>query len=90
MSTEHNAEYESPMAVWSCKIGWAPGASLPHGADAPMREAVARAFKELTGMDAEVIFSGWGDELTEDELIVLGYSPSGIDEFDGTNGANDV
>lgn len=57
------------MRVWDCKIGWA--GELPQGADLPMREAVGRAFIQLTGAEPEFIFSGWGGALTEVELAVV-------------------
>ena len=55
------------MKIWSCKIGEVPEGSLPHGADHPMRIAVTRAYRELTGRDPEFIFSGWGATLTDSE-----------------------
>lgn len=55
------------MATWSCKIGEADRDKLPDGADSPMRTAVARAYKELTGEEPKFIFSGWGAELTQVE-----------------------
>ena len=55
--------------VWQAKIGFAPW--LPTGADLPMREAIERAFINLTGHTPEFIFSGWGAELTESELAVV-------------------
>lgn len=55
--------------IWGCKIGEV--ASVPPGADAPMREAVERAYKELTGEEAVFNFSGWGEELTEGERAVV-------------------
>lgn len=36
-----------------------------------MRDAVARAFKELTGIDNAFIFSGWGDDLPEKYRAVI-------------------
>lgn len=36
-----------------------------------MREAVARAYREITGRDPDFIFSGWGAELTEGECAVV-------------------
>jgi hypothetical protein len=56
-----------PLQIWSCKIGECPDASVPCGADNPMRDAVADAYKRLTGHDPSFIFSGWNDELTEYE-----------------------
>lgn len=59
------------MRIWECKIGEADDALLPAGCDLPMRKAVARAYKEITGQDPNFIFSGWGAELTviERELV---------------------
>lgn len=51
--------------VWDCKVGYA--GDLPPGSDLPMRDAIARAFRELTGEEPEFIFSGWAGELTEAE-----------------------
>lgn len=59
------------MKIWTCKIGATTEAELPYGADWPMREAVARAFREITGREAEFCFSGWAGELTEAELAVV-------------------
>lgn len=57
--------------IWYCKIGEV--ASLPEvgGADLPMRKAVERAYKELTGEEPVFTFSGWGAELTEPERAVV-------------------
>lgn len=59
--------------IWSCKIGEA--IPLTKGADLPMREAVARAYEEITGMEPVFIFSGWGAELTESERAVVEDRP---------------
>ncbi len=40
-----------------------------------MRLAVERAFKELTGQDAEATFSGWGGTFTRSELAVINQRP---------------
>lgn len=55
--------------IWYCKIG--ESASVPDGADFPMREAIERAYKEVTGEEAVFCFSGWGAELTEPERAVV-------------------
>ena len=60
---------DGPHGVWLCKIGQAGG--LPSGSDAPMRNAVARAYRDLTGEDPEFIFSGWRHSLTESERAVV-------------------
>lgn len=57
--------------VWSCKIGIKGAVTLPNGADYPMRQAAAQAFKEITGVDCEFIFSGWAGELTDGERRVI-------------------
>lgn len=61
----------SDTRVWSCKIGFASDGELPDGADRPMREAVRRAFVELTGREPDFAFTGWGAELSETELEVV-------------------
>jgi len=63
-----------PMAGekwWSCLIGPAHPDELPGGADAPMREAVGKAFKILTGTDDLALFSGWGDHPNEPQRAVI-------------------
>lgn len=59
------------MKTWFCKIGEADPDALPEGADAPMREAVAKAYFDLTGDHSNFIFSGWGAELDEGERAVV-------------------
>lgn len=56
--------------IWTCTIGGVVG-ELPQGADLPMRQAVQRAFLELTGTHAEFTFSGWGESLTEAQRSVV-------------------
>lgn len=55
--------------IWSCKIGETD--AIPAGADLLMRNAVASAYRELTGTMPGFIFSGWGAELTEGERAVV-------------------
>ena len=60
------------MRVWECKIGRTDDTEIREGGDKPMREAVLKAYKELTGEEPEFIFfSGWGAKLTTDEPNVL-------------------
>lgn len=61
------------MKIWYCKIGEV--GSVPMGSDAPMRTAIRRAYKEITGEEPEFIFSGWGAELTEPERAVVENRP---------------
>ena len=56
--------------IWKCKIGGNIG-PLPEGADKFLREAVQKAYRQLTGIDAEFTFSGWGAKLTEHERDVV-------------------
>jgi hypothetical protein len=46
--------------AWSCEIGPIDRAKIPNGGDLPMRQAVQKAYFELTGEHAEVTSSGWG------------------------------
>jgi hypothetical protein len=62
---------ENRMKIWSCKIGECEDGVLPSGADSPMRKAIERAYRELTGKEPDFIFSGWGAELTSIERNVL-------------------
>jgi hypothetical protein len=57
----------SELRTWGCKIGEVDASKLPPGADFPMREAIERAYTELTGEPPAFIFSGWAAELTEGE-----------------------
>jgi len=57
--------------IWTCKIGEANVSCLPNGADYPMRQAVERAYYDLTGRWPEFIFSGWGGTLTDSEAETL-------------------
>lgn len=58
--------------IWSCKIGGKIPNELPPGVDLPMRQAVKKAFKEITGVDAEFNFSGWAAKLTVAERSETG------------------
>lgn len=71
------------MKIWTCKIGQVP--SIPSGADLPMREAIAKAYREITGVDPEFIFSGWGGELDpfEQEVAYPGLLANGEEKNDG-------
>ncbi len=60
--------------TWDCKIGEIDEDLLPDGADQPLRDAVAKAYKRLTGRDANFLFSGWGGTLTESERAVVSDS----------------
>lgn len=59
------------MKIWSCKIGEVDEATLPEGADAPMRQAIFQAFVATTGQEPSFCFSGWGAELDEGERAVV-------------------
>jgi hypothetical protein len=57
--------------VWECAIGGRDPVIIPPGGDLPMRQAVERAFFELTGQRAEYTYSGWGRKFTEKALTVF-------------------
>lgn len=57
--------------IWNCKIGECEELDVPDGSDFPMRQAITRAYKEITGKDPMFIFSGWGGQLTEPERAVV-------------------
>ena len=59
------------MEIWGCKIGEVDASKLPSGADAPMRQAIAKAYFELTGEHPKFCFSGWGETLTESERAAV-------------------
>lgn len=62
--------------IWYCKIGEAQ--PVFQAADGPMRDAVAKAFREMTGCEPDFIFSGWGAELEERErAVVENRAPNG-------------
>lgn len=52
--------------VWTCKIGPFKG-KLPDGVNTPMRKAIQKAYKEITGEEADICFTDWGGEFTENE-----------------------
>jgi len=58
------------MQIWSCKIGEVDEEVPPKGADYPLRQAVKKAYKKLTGEDPKFCFSGWGAKLDEIEREV--------------------
>ena len=58
-------------ANWTCQVGEHDRSALPPGSDSPMREAVRRAYLELTGTEPLYIFSGWGDHLPEPRRAVV-------------------
>lgn len=56
--------------IWTCTfVGESD--SMPNGSDGPMREAVAKAFRSMTGNPPVAIFSGWGGTLGERERAVI-------------------
>jgi len=59
------------MKIWDCKIGEIEAAKLPLGSDSPMRQAVKKAYFELTGQEPNFVLSGWGGELTDMEREIV-------------------
>lgn len=65
------AQNEIPTEkIWFCKIG-GHSLDLPSPADPAMREAIRKAYQEITGQEPTFLFSGWGGELTEQERAVV-------------------
>ena len=56
---------EIELVNWSCQIGEIPRYALPSGSDGPMRDAVQKAYYDLTKISDLYIFSGWGEPLPE-------------------------
>lgn len=57
--------------IWTCKIGGEIPDMLPFGADGPMRQAVEKAFLEITGVKAKFTFSGWAGGLNKFEREIV-------------------
>ena len=55
---------------WVGIIGETEHAKLPFGGDSPMRDAVEKAFKEVTGHEEEVMYSGWSADKKAVENIL--------------------
>lgn len=68
------------VKVWECKIGPAMAGELPSGADGPMRAAIEKAFRGMTGRDADALFSGWGGEFNPAEKAVIENTEPDFDE----------
>jgi hypothetical protein len=62
---------DNPLKIWGCKIGFAFAEELPKEADAPLRDALNKAFYELTGHSADFCFSGWDGKLDEIEKEIV-------------------
>lgn len=57
---------------WFCIIGPVERGNLPDGADFPMRMAVKGQFLNMTDLNAESCWSGWGvSEKRKDELVKM-------------------
>lgn len=61
---------------WYCIIGPIYEKDmLPRGSDAPLRDAVQKAFMALAGCDAHVLYSGWGiSEAEKERMLSAGHS----------------
>lgn len=70
MPGDLTSKQKGPERIWFCKVG-GPTDFFQRAADIPMRNAIAKAFRDVTGLDPEFIFSGWGGELTEGERAVV-------------------
>ena len=52
------SDEKDDLRIWVCKIGEVGSELLPKGSDLPMRQAVAKAYKEITGYEPDFIFRG--------------------------------
>ena len=50
--------------IWACKIGGMVETDLPDDANDIMREAITKAFVEITGRQPSFILSTWDDVLS--------------------------
>lgn len=66
---------ENEKRIWFCKIGEVDREKLPQASDSPMRDAITKAYIELTGEEPNFVFSGWGGELTIGERAVVDTIP---------------
>ena len=60
--------------IWTCTIGGMTE-DLANGSDLPMRQAIQRAFRDVTGTNSAYCFSGWGGSLTEGQRAVVENRP---------------
>jgi len=58
---------------WIGIIGETEHGKLPYGGDSPMRKAVEKAFKEVTGHDEEILYSGWSANAKTVERILKAW-----------------
>lgn len=69
-TVEEELKSFSAVAVWECRIvGF--NVTLPQGADVPLRQAVEKAFRKLTGDDSVACFSSWDAELPAIEARIV-------------------
>lgn len=60
---------EETEHIWTCTL--VVRGKLPEGADLPMREVLRLAIVSMTGSHPEVMFTGWGGQLTPSERKIL-------------------
>lgn len=80
-------ENEEHEHIWYCKIGgkipdevWEPGGHCTPD-DPTLREPVQRAYEERFGVEAEFVFSGWGQQLSEPERAAVENRVPAVDLF---------
>ena len=59
---------------WFCLIGVTERDDLPDGSDYPLRTATQEAYRELTGKEPEVCWSGWGTNEGAVEAILEAWT----------------
>lgn len=73
VEVQHSQEVSKMQEkIWSCKIGKCDSQKIFHpAANCIMREAVANAYKAVTGESPQFLFAGWGAELDESERAAI-------------------
>jgi len=74
---EFKGRKKKAKKIWTCKVGECNPGDLPRGADSSMREAVSKAYLEITGKEPVFLFSGWDGELDDGERDVVNYDSDG-------------
>ena len=74
ISSQFEFEFPVRKCYWIGIIGETEHWKLPSGADSPMRKAIKKAFKEITGHDDEILYSGWSADADAVERILKAWN----------------
>ncbi len=59
------------MKIWQCKIGEIELSKIPEIRNSPMRQAVDRAYQQLTGESPKFLFSDWKGQLSANQWQIV-------------------